>query len=168
MLGQHQVTLNTMRAEIPVKPGNDQQDVDIGREQLSAECRARLFAGEHRAARQDGLDCAPRPYGDPVADNRCALVFIYQPAGRRSVEFTGIGHDSIDAGMRHGHAPSPVAGVAVAFKGAMKKSIPSQLGEIHCDSPLCVLQAGPETRTGTARRQGTARLSGSAREKAPD
>ena len=117
--GEREVALEAPEVQVLVDRGDDEDDVDVGGEDLLLRRLPGGLARELRAAREDGLDrpallVGARCDGDPVADGR-------EVGGRRSVveapgdvaaELAELGEDVVGAAMLHGNAAGRQPGSA--------------------------------------------------------
>ncbi len=127
--GQREVALEAARVQVARHRRDEQDGVDVGREDLLDRLEPGALAGEGRAAREHGLDAgavAVEARADPVADGRRRARAKEAP-GRLRPELAGLGEDDVGAAVLHGDARGHEPGVAV--EAVVEERAPAELVE---------------------------------------
>ena len=115
-----EVALEPARVRLDVERGDDEGGVDVGRDDLLRERRARRLADEGRAPGQDVVDRRrPLPRsrrdGHPVARDRVAplIGLVGEAAGELGGQLAELGHERVEPALldRHASGHEPVGGV---------------------------------------------------------
>ena len=131
--GHHEIALQPARVEVVPERGDEEDDVDVGGDDLLVGLGPRDLARELRPAREDGMDQSGRK-SDPVADGG-----IVGPARRARAEprrdlralLAALGVDGVGAAVLHGDARGDETGRRVRFELRFELVRPAQVVQVQ-------------------------------------